>query len=257
MKSPCLLAFWNMNTLFVGQKLIRLASVDSTNKYAAKLISLPDWVEGTAIVAEEQYGGKGRHDRTWESEPGKNLTVSFLFKPQFLNSQQTFLLQKFTAVAVTDALQSFAGIQSQIKWPNDIYVGSKKIAGILNGTTFQGSKLTSAVIGIGINVNQENFGRFNATSLKNELHQNFNKEALLILLCEMLEKRYFQLKRGDELLIADYHNLLFGLGEVREFSFRGSKKEGVLQRVDNEGNAHFLTSTGEISCAMDDVKWIW
>ncbi len=257
MKSPCLLAFWNMNTLFVGHKLIRLESVDSTNKFAAKLVSLPDWVEGTAIVAEEQHGGKGRHDRTWDSEPGKNLTVSFLFKPHFLNSQQTFLLQKFSALAVADTLKNFTGTQPRIKWPNDIYVGSKKIAGILNGTSFQGDSFKSAIIGIGVNVNQTFFGRYNATSLKNERAQDFDLEELFGRLCEMLEKRYLQLKRSDKVIQRDYHDQLFGLGEVRMYSFRGTKKEAVLQRVDEEGNAHFLTSSGAVNCAIDDVTWIW
>lgn len=246
-----------MNTLFVGHKLIRLESVDSTNKYAAKLVSLPDWVEGTAIVAVDQHGGKGRHDRTWDSEPGKNLTVSFILKPHFLNSQQTFLLQKFSALAVVDTLKIASGVQPSIKWPNDIYIGSKKVAGILNGTTFQGSKFTSAIVGIGINVNQESFGRYNATSLKNECAETFDLDVLLGKLCEMLEKRYLQLKRGDEVIQQAYHNQLFGLGEVRQYSFQGTKKEAVLQRVDNEGNAHFLTSAGNLICAIDDVTWIW
>lgn len=245
-----------MNTLFVGHKLIQLDSVDSTNKYAAKLLSLPDWVAGTVIVAEEQHAGKGRHDRIWTSEPGQNLTCSVLLKPSFLDSKHTFLLQMMSALAVSDAINYMLPNSSEVKWPNDIYIDQKKIAGILTETSFRGSTLTAAIIGIGVNLNQTTFGNFSATSVKNELNAPIDRTTFLELLCSHLEGRYLEMKNRSEKLVKDYHSRLFGLGKPYTYTYKGATITAVLERVQMDGTAQFISSEGQLICRIDDIKWI-
>lgn len=250
------MGFREMNTLFIGHKLIHLDSVDSTNKYAAKLVSLPEWVEGTVIVADEQLQGKGRHDRVWNSRPGQNLTCSILFKPSFLNSQHIFLLQMMSALAVSDALNFFLPNSTKVKWPNDIYVGSEKISGILTETSLRGTSLTAAIVGIGVNLNQTDFGEFQATSLRVQLGEPIDRTLFLSKLCSHLEARYLEMKSRTDKLVKDYHSRLFGLGTPLRYIYDNSEITAVLQHVEMDGTAIFIATEGKISCRIDDIKWI-
>ncbi|MFT4779171.1 MAG: BirA family biotin operon repressor/biotin-[acetyl-CoA-carboxylase] ligase [Flavobacteriales bacterium] len=245
-----------MNTLFIGHKLIHLDSVDSTNKYAAKLVSLPEWVEGTVIVADEQLQGKGRHDRVWNSHPGQNLMCSILFKPTFLSSKHIFLLQMMSALAVSDALNFFLPNSTKVKWPNDIYIGSEKISGILTETSLRGTSLTAAIIGIGVNLNQTDYEGLKATSLRLQLGNPIERSLFLSQLCSHVEARYLEMKNRPTKLVKDYHSCLFGLGAPLQYTYRGSEITAVLQHVEMDGTATFITANGKISCRIDDIKWI-
>lgn len=131
-----------------------LESVDSTNNYAkANAASLPS---PTMVVAREQTAGRGQRGNSWESEPGANLTFSvFVRLPEFPARRQ-FAVSEAVALAVADTLGVF-GVQAKVKWPNDIYVGDRKICGILIEHALMGAELMHTVIGVGINVNQKRF----------------------------------------------------------------------------------------------------
>src|SRR5262249_33751399 len=124
--------------------------------------------EGTVIMAESQYAGRGQQQNTWHSEPGKNLTFSILLKPSFLPVSQQFDLTRTISIGVFNALEPFLGEKLKIKWPNDIYYDDGKLGGMLIENAIQAGQIKNAVVGIGLNINQEVFppGAANAVSLK-------------------------------------------------------------------------------------------
>ncbi|MBQ9410812.1 MAG: biotin--[Bacteroidales bacterium] len=145
--------------------IIWLNTVDSTNSEALRrLEELPD---GTVLAAREQTAGRGQRGNSWFSEPGKNLTFSIVlkFEEGQLAATDTIWLNYLISVAVVDFLQSHA-IWCKVKWPNDVYVGRNKICGILIENVLDGSSVSAAVIGVGLNINQREFPQLaNATSL--------------------------------------------------------------------------------------------
>ncbi|MDR1130716.1 MAG: biotin--[acetyl-CoA-carboxylase] ligase [Prevotellaceae bacterium] len=112
--------------------------------------------EGTVVVCREQTEGRGQMGNQWESAPGENLTMSLILRPENIASNKLFLLSKAFALAVVRSLTCY-GVEAVIKWPNDIYVKGRKIAGILIEHSFTGDKLVFSVIGLGLNVNQVSF----------------------------------------------------------------------------------------------------
>ena len=129
-------------------------TLDSTNTQAAREISqAPD---GTVWIADFQTAGRGQRGNRWESAKCENLTFSILFKPTFLSPAQQFAISEVAAIGVCRYLCS-KGLPAQIKWPNDIYIGNKKICGMLIEHSISGDKLAGSIIGIGLNLNQREF----------------------------------------------------------------------------------------------------
>lgn len=145
--------------------IIWLDSIDSTNEEAKRLISDIDNL--SVLSAIEQTSGRGQRGNTWTSAPGENLTFSIVMKfsgtsdtcsgcQPYMKAHDQFVLNEIASVSVAEFLASY-GIRAAIKWPNDIYVGSKKICGILIENSLRGNWLSSSIIGIGLNINQRNF----------------------------------------------------------------------------------------------------
>ena len=134
--------------------IIWLESVDSTNEEAKRHISDIDNL--SVLSALEQTAGRGQRGNTWTSTPGENLMFSIVLKDLKISARDQFVLNEIASLSVVDFL-SMHGISARIKWPNDIYVGSKKICGILIENSLQGSAISSSIIGIGLNINQRNF----------------------------------------------------------------------------------------------------
>ena len=116
-----------MKKVEIGNPLIRLQSVDSTNNYAAQLIKQGSVQEGTVILAVHQTQGKGQAGSQWQSEEGVNLLISAILRPDFLPADKQFYLSMCVATAIADFIERF-GVQSMIKWPNDIMIGKRKVA---------------------------------------------------------------------------------------------------------------------------------
>ena len=194
------------SSLFVGQNLLTLKEVDSTNNFLKNLLSnskpLP---EGTVIMAESQFAGRGQQNNQWHAEPGKNLTFSILLNPTFLGIANQFDLTRTISLGVYDALQPILGHQFKIKWPNDLYYGDQKLGGMLIENLISGTQIKNAIIGIGINVNQENFpaDASNATSIKQILHADYDLRNLLSEICSHIEAWYLNLKAGKIALVRD------------------------------------------------------
>lgn len=225
--------------LFVGQNIITLKYVDSTNNYLRDLLSKSKPPpEGTVILAVEQSAGRGQLGCVWHSQPGKNLTFSVLLNPIYLPIERQFQLNKAISLALNDVLAKYFGDSAKIKWPNDSYIGSHKIGGMLIENSIQGSVLKHAIIGIGLNVNQLNFPSLlkNVTSFGKILHQEYHLTQLLTEICGAIEARYLQLKAGKHQHIdAEYLNKLYLFNEWSMYRIHGEVKSGRICGISREG----------------------
>ena len=212
--------------LFVGQNLITIKQIDSTNNFLKDSLSnfkpLP---EGTVIMAESQYAGRGQQQNSWHSEDDKNLTFSILLKPNFLPVTQQFDLTRVISLGIINAFEPFLGDKLKIKWPNDIYYADGKLGGILIENIIQGDQIKNSVVGIGLNINQERFPLEvpNAVSLKQILQRDYDLKFLLSEICKNIEAAYLSLKAGRfETVRKAYLEHLYWLNEERNFKAKGS-----------------------------------
>lgn len=212
----------------------------------------------TMVVAHNQESGRGQRGNSWESEPGKNLTVTMLYRlkadmdPRPLDEQQ-FRISEATALGVADTLEAY-GLKAMVKWSNDVYVGDRKISGILIEHTIIGNRLDNSRIGIGLNVNQREFvsDAPNPVSMYQLLGEDLPLARVLDTLSEQLEKR---LAQDADTLHADYmdslwrrdgefHGFRLREGERTEFQagIRDVKRNGplVLQMTDGHETAFYF-----------------
>lgn len=295
--------------MFVGKNLITLKQVDSTNNYAKLLTAnsrpVPD---GTVILADTQTGGRGQAGTSWVSEPGMNLTFSVLLGCGFLPPIRQFHLSMAVSLGIVDALGRLmhriasAGEEGgnttrlpalAIKWPNDILLGRKKMGGILIENLLAGSRIKNSIVGIGLNINQEDFpGLPGATSLKLGLSGaglrlppgdaltgvsgNLHLPAVLDTVCQGIEARFLQLKGGAyDSLKEDYLRYLFGFGRKLHFcrvaarpesgaglsghsdGIPGSREdsfEGIIAGITPEGKLRISTSEGMLAFEKKQLK---
>jgi BirA family biotin operon repressor/biotin-[acetyl-CoA-carboxylase] ligase len=190
-------------TAFMGRKIIYYPSVGSTND-VAKELAAQGAPEGTLVITDEQTAGKGRLGRRWLAPPGTSLLMSLLFHSRFLASYQAQRLTMICSLAAAEAIEAVTGLTAAIKWPNDIVVQGKKVAGILTELGATGERLDYAVVGLGLNVNL-NLGTVEAmrelaataTSLSQELGREVSRLALLWRILENVENRYQRLQAGE------------------------------------------------------------
>lgn len=233
------------NTIFTGQNIIFLPNCPSTNSYALELLKNKEIAEGTIVITDEQSSGRGQRGNTWWSEPGKNLTFSIILKPQLSGLVNLFPLTMLAAVAIQQAIQPLLQGPVTIKWPNDILVGDKKIAGILVENIWRGSQLLGSVVGIGLNVQQTIFQWDKATSLLSEKAVNTDKQTVLNQLCFYLEKYYSDITSGD-LIWDKYSQHVYGMNKEIRFKIGEEIHSGILIKIDKDGKIHLQSSTGEI-----------
>ena len=245
---------------FVGQKLLTLPRVDSTNTYLKQQLAKVEPVpEGTVIMAEEQYAGRGQADNVWIADPGKNLTCSILLNPSFVSPDKQFIINKAISTGINDALYKIIGTDLKIKWPNDIYVKNKKIGGVLIENIISGTAIKHAIVGIGINVNQTDFSPNlkNVTSLLQILHKNYSVSQLLKEVCIAIENRYLQLKSGKmELIDEAYLGNLYGFDEELLFTVAGNKVRGTIVGVTERGLLEVSINGERRSFANKEITFI-
>ncbi len=236
-----------MRTVTLGFPTIHLPSVDSTNKYAAGILHKENVTEGTVILADVQTRGKGQGDNTWLSDKGLNLLCSIILKPDFLPAFKQFYLSMCIATGINDCLTDL-GVRSQVKWPNDILINGKKVAGILIENTVLSQNLHTSIVGIGLNVNQVSFPPLipNPASLAGETGKWYDVGQLLERLLSFLEKRLFQLYAEDFMAIkAQYLNCLWLLNANAVFTDQKVAFEGRIVDIAENGEIIILTSSGE------------
>jgi len=234
-----------MPKLFIPERIIRIDQLDSTNSHALQLIKDSNPSGGTVVMAVNQTEGRGQQTNAWESENGKNLTISLILRPDFIEAQDQFQISMLISLGVYDYLEAYTKNVS-IKWPNDIYVGDKKIAGILIEQSIMGAYLSHSVCGIGLNINQDLFvsDAPNPISLKMLTKQTYKLDDELKRLLTAIEKRYFQLmEQGGKELEQDYLDSMYLMNEEHTYEdetgvFRGQivgiSEFGQLQIQDEE-----------------------
>jgi BirA family transcriptional regulator, biotin operon repressor / biotin---[acetyl-CoA-carboxylase] ligase len=239
-------------TRFVGHHLVKLIKVDSTSNYLKTLLSnfkpLP---QGTVIMADEQFAGRGQSNQKWLSQAGKNLTFSIFLVPHFLAVHQQFKLNQAITLGITDCLIKLLGNNCKVKWPNDIYFNEDKIGGVLIENTVRGNKISESVIGIGLNVNQTQFDTAlkNANSLANILGVDFDLMALLGDILLAIEIRYLELAVGNlSVLDIAFTQRLFRFKQLCQFydgkqifwaTIIGVSNTGLLILENDAGQQHF------------------
>ncbi|HON17655.1 MAG TPA: biotin--[acetyl-CoA-carboxylase] ligase [Salinivirgaceae bacterium] len=179
--------------------------VDSTNSEIKRMGDLPN---GFCLATHFQENGRGQMGNRWESEYGKNILASYFFKVN-IPVEQSFLVSMATALSIAQFLESYTE-NVQIKWPNDILLNKKKVAGILIENEIQGETIVKSILGIGININQKQFENLpDATSLSIETNQDYEPESLVIELQRFLMVHFSTLTQQIDSLKTSYMQRLF------------------------------------------------
>ena len=192
----------------------------STNTILKELmqqnLQLPQF---TVVSAGYQTSGRGQRQNVWESEADKNLLFTILLTPDALPASEAFAVSKIVSVAIAEWLKTFVE-DVKIKWPNDIYSGDKKICGILIENSIMGANLSSAVVGVGININQTNFSSVlpNPTSLSLLTHKEYNLEEMLEGVVEEIKRCYSCYFEDEEEVNSRYHNMLYRLNKLAKYN---------------------------------------
>lgn len=245
------------NTLFLGKDVIYLPDCHSTNQLAMEMLKDKKVAEGSVVITDHQTKGKGQRGNTWESQEGKNLTFSIILMPRFLDAMDQFYLNMVVSISILEAIDDIiAGLK--VKWPNDIvHQDDGKIAGILIENIISQSKIESAVIGIGLNVNQRYFQTETATSLSNLSGFDFDKHAIFEKLIQKLEFHYLELKKGNRKSIKDqYLKNMYRYHEMGDFEDK-EKFKGKILGVNEDGRLIIEKDTGSQNYyAFKEVKFL-
>ena len=214
--------------------IYRFDTLGSTNDEARN----PLYREGDVVIAERQTAGRGQRGHTWESAEGQNITFSLILEPTFLPVNEQFLLSEVLALALVDTLVEY-GIEAKIKWTNDIYVGDKKIVGMLIENSLDGGCLARTIAGIGLNINQTEFDPLlpNPTSMALLAGRKFDCEEVLNRLMDNIFSLYEALRRGQKEMLQDrYRSTMYRLDERYTYALAdGTIFEGVIRGVRPSG----------------------
>ena len=231
-------------------KIVNIESVPSTNKYLFDLIGKKDEEEGLVIITDNQTAGKGLGDNHWESQAGKNLTFSILLKPSFLKPEMQFVLTQIVSIAILKVCKKELNSEFlKIKWPNDIYAGNKKLAGILVQNIVKGSSISHSVIGIGLNVNQDKFvsNAPNPVSMIQLMGRPINKDLLLEDILNEIETIYKSLTAEKVTwLNNNYTSNLYRIDQPHFFTDKDGRFEGEILGVNNYGQLKVKKANGQI-----------
>lgn len=232
----------------IGKNLIQFESIGSTNDYAIELLSKSNPTDGTVITASFQTNGHGQFDRKWESNQGENLLLSLILYPQFIPTDQQFILSMVTVVSIIEYLRA-KNIPAKVKWPNDIYVDNNKIAGILIKNSVVGSKINSSVIGIGLNINQKEFeSNVHSTSLSLETSSDFDVNTCLTDFCLIFEKIYNDQKSENKMtLYSTFEQLIYGLNEKITLQKNQSETNMIIKGIDGYGRLKLVDNQNQVS----------
>ncbi len=239
-----------MRTSWAGKQVVFLDSVDSTNNYAKKLAEAGA-AHGTLVVAESQDGGRGRSGRAWVTPKGSSIAASLIVRPP-IRPEHASMLTLVMGVAVARAIADTTGVRVQIKWPNDLVVGGKKISGTLTEMSAEPERVHYVVIGTGINANVTEFPRElrqTATSLQLETGHPVERGAVLCACMGAFEEAYAKfLEKGDlSLLLEEYQGLLANRGrEVRVLDPAGAFC-GMARGIDSMGRLIVEKEDGQVA----------
>ncbi len=218
--------------------IVYLETVDSTNRLAKELASAGA-AEGAIVIVEEQTAGRGRRGRSWVSPGRANLTFSILLRPTLV-VDKVFSLTMILALACIEAVKKRTGLSCMIKWPNDLYVGGKKLAGILTEFAARDRRVEWVVLGLGLNVNWypaegETMSRL-ATSLQAEIGKRVSRNELLVEILVQFEAYYNDVLSGRiEKVYERWNDFSLVLGKQVVIESDQLKITGKALRIDQDG----------------------
>lgn len=242
----------------IGKKIIHLEETHSTNTYARELISSNKQAEGIIVLANYQTAGKGQGHNKWMSEKDANLLMSAIVKPAFLVPEQQFFLNISVCLAIVRSIEELYMTRAIIKWPNDILVNDRKVAGVLIENSLGKNTINNSIIGIGLNVNQENFDPSlpMATSLLLETGINCPLDKVFDLLLGNL-RIYYQHLKGNRLetLKKMYENLMYGIKKSTVLSVKnGDQIECVITGITDHGELLVESGGSVVRFGHDQVR---
>lgn len=231
-----------LDTEFIGRNFIYCDEVESTNSV---LLDSKEFAQhGSVMLAEHQVKGRGRKNREWISIAGQNLTFSIMLKKD-LKESKINLINLGAAISVAQSVENLYQLNVELKWPNDVLIGKKKIAGILIESTSKGSKISKLVVGIGINVNQSNFpGKFDIppTSVRKEFHSLVSREKLLSEVLNNFETMLKESKEDYDKILNNWRSRCKMIGEkvkVVELACPAGREDktkfGLFEDIDDDG----------------------
>lgn len=241
-------------------KTIEMKQAVSTNSQLDEMLQQGELTENTLLVAYSQTAGKGMATNKWHSEENKNATFSIYLKVN-VETAEIFKISVACSLAIYEYLNSI-GVKNAIKWPNDIYYEDKKLGGILIENKLQGECVTETIIGVGLNLNQENFPKNlpNPISLKNITGKDYDVKEVAVQLSQAIEQKINQLqgaKFSDIRL--DYLLKLYCFGKIMMWKIKGIKDEisGSIIDVKPSGKIVMQAVSGQIcECDIKEIRMI-
>lgn len=232
-----------------------LKIIDSTSAELRRRMSAEELPHGYCILADFQTAGHGQATNHWESEDGKNLLFSFLLRPSVIPASEQFVITEIVTLAIINALQDYIRQRITIKWPNDIYVGDKKLCGILIENALCGPVIDTCIVGIGININQELFTSDapNPVSLKQLNGRDNDKEEIFEEIYQNILRYYDYLadnwQNNDikQSLHYEYMNNLYRRVGYHNYSTpEGEKFSAEIEEIGPQGHLTLRLQSGEL-----------
>lgn len=243
-----------LDTDVIGRNFIYCQELDSTNQ---ELLSTKEYDKhGTVLLAENQLKGRGRRNRVWDSTKELNLTFSVLLKDD-IDQELVNVYNLGTSLAVCQAIENLYQLSVKLKWPNDVLINDKKIAGILCESVSKGNKVEKIVIGIGVNVNQPSFKGdyiYPPTSVRLEFRQNVSRERLLSEILNNFEKIMSQVAEDPEKILEEWKTKSRMLGERVKIEGDDEVKVGLFTDLDDKGFMILKTGEGIEKITYGDVS---
>jgi BirA family biotin operon repressor/biotin-[acetyl-CoA-carboxylase] ligase len=240
----------------VAGRLLWYPEITSTNDVAASFADRGA-DEGPIVAADAQMAGRGRQGRVWVSPPGAGLYVSIVLRPA---REATSLLTLAAGVALSEGIQAATGLTTQLKWPNDVYVGQRKLAGILAEGGASGVGLQHVILGCGINVLPAAFPpevAQRATSIESELGRPIDRGPVLAECLAALAARYGDLRalRLTSIIDAWRQRAALTFGRAVEWDANGTVQRGTAENIDDAGALLVRTSAGTTRLVAGEVRW--
>lgn len=225
----------NLNTKFIGKKIHYFDDLTSTMDMAMQL-GLDGAANGSVVLAESQIKGRGRLGRGWLSPKYKGIYLSLILRPKILPAACP-VLTLMSAVSICEAVKGVLDLDVQIKWPNDLFMQNKKVAGILTEMNAEVDKVNFVVIGIGLNVNNDKKSLIaGATSLREQQGEEINRVVLLQDILRKLEDNYLLLEeKGEGEIINKWRNFTLTLGTRVKVDYQHKHIEGQAIDIDSDG----------------------
>lgn len=241
--------------------LIKLDATDSTNDFLKKMVRHQEIQNFTIVTAKQQTKGRGQMGAKWESEDGKNITISILVKDIVFDISQIYVLNIAVALSILNVLKWYQIPKLSIKWPNDIMAGSKKIGGILIENNIKSNSKIDSIVGIGLNVNQPDFLYLPAaTSMKIESNSDFNLDEIIKKIVTEMQSNCDKIKQKKQAQLWQmYHQNLFKINVSMLFEDNNHNQfSGSIQCVSEQGKLLVLDTNNQLlTFGIKDIKMLY